>query len=411
MLKIISIATAAIVFAVGGIYLATELDSDKGFEILPFPATKTSRIQLPPQEAGERRRIVRYDVDGFTPLDASVEFQNGDTGLVVYRANGTVRQFYRYYPVDPRGATGAIASAQLKAFVVLDEIGRHWISDEQFRADGSLLRSGKRVESGDYLVIGRHEDGLSVSFQTVFKDNGVLKRQETFYQNGQSKLVLDVKSVIEKEQTTFYADGSLESKLTWLGPAEAGEYFYGDGLTLKMKFARYYHSDSMWTLRWPVKVEYFNPDGSLDHRRLFTHDYMEVELVVDGVEVLQRWKMLDIALAPESRLAIGNFRLESVRLAGVNGQKTLQYVIGADGSLEEHYRESAPSGGELRVIRYIGADGTVFKVEVRDSESKLVSESTGNGEKVVIPEGVKAAIAYVPPPVMPRAPEYVGGPH
>lgn len=366
-------------------------------EQVPFSGRPSLRVQLPPQGIGEEQRLVRYGPDGFTPMDARVYFANGETGLVVYREDGTVREFWRYYAAD------GSAVPRVKAHVSLDLVGRRWLADEQYREDGSLSRSGLRQDDGDYVVTGRFSDGLGVSYVTSYSLQGVLKSNRTFWENGNPRLELIVKSAIEKFQKTFYPDGSLESDLTWLGRMESGSYYHADGKTVRMTYERFYRSDSPYMVSWPVKADYFLEDGALSQRRLFEIGRMTAELTIGGQKVVQVWKTIDAGLPPEKRLLADNFSLLEIVVDGK------RFVIGDGGVIELHSNETR-EGVEFRVIRYLHPDGTVFKIEGRDPESKVVLLQPREGEHVDIPYGLMRPVSYQAPSVVPLPAEYVGGP-
>ncbi|MCA9802503.1 MAG: hypothetical protein KC777_11090 [Cyanobacteria bacterium HKST-UBA02] len=371
---------------------------DQHLEQVPFSNNPSLRVQLPPQGIGEEQRLVRYGPDGFTPIDARVYFANGETGLVLYRKDGTVSEFWRYY------AAGGSAVAPVKAHVRLDLVGRHWLADEQYRLDGSLARSGLRLDGGDYVVTGRFGDGVVVSYVTSYNLQGVLKSNKTFWENGNPRLELIVKSVIEKSQKTFYTDGSLESELAWLGQKESGSYFYADGKTLRMTYERFYRSDSSYMVSWPVKADYFLADGTLEQRRLFEYGRMTAEFNVAGHQVVQVWKTSNVGLPPDKRLLSENFRLLEVVVDGKQ-----RFVIG-DGDVVELHSKETREGVEFRVIRYLLPDGTVFKIEARDPESKVVLLQPAEGEHVDIPYDLMRPVSYQAPSVVPLPSEYVGGP-
>lgn len=101
-----------------------------------------------------------------------------------------------------------------------------------------------------------------------------------------------------------------------------------------------------------------------------------------------------------------------------HGRKNVRYLFPADSTssdsvMEEIYSGRESAKGPLRYyVTFIRRDGSIFKREVRDASSGVLStEYSGSGgsldsERILIPEEAMSMLDSCIPPFLPTSPEY-----
>ena len=114
-----------------------------------FPERLQERLLLPNSELREVRRTVRYADDNFTRVRAEVEFEDGTSGYLNFRPNGTISTYGIFYPVE---TVGSVSNPQLKMEAEFEDDGIHYRWEKHYFENGILRRSGVRLASGNYEV-------------------------------------------------------------------------------------------------------------------------------------------------------------------------------------------------------------------------------------------------------------------
>ena len=376
-----------------------------------FPQKLSERLNLPGY--GDPREVskVFYKADGFTPDHAEVSFRNGETGTVVFRPDFTVSEYRVFYADDTGGPV-------LKAFVAIDRDGKSVLEERRYREDGSLFAHGARLASGDYEIFHFAKDGITRNERHQYRQSGTLFAHDGYYPDGKVAFEKVIKNVIESKETRYYPDGKKSYEMAIYGNTVDGSTWYESGV-LKTRIKKYTSWENYSSLS-NVKVEYYKPDGVLEQERVFRYDGISVHLNIagGGSKVTQTWKMIDLKKEVEHRYDADNFRLDSISFDQFDGHKNVRYLFPADSTGSDYVMEEIYSGresakGPLRYyVSYVRKDGSIFKREVRNATSGVLStEYSGSGgsidsEKILIPDEAMSMLDSRSPPFLPTPPEY-----
>lgn len=251
-----------------------------------YPSKTEQRVELPRDGRDDEVRYVDYAKDGVTPVKARVEYRNGNTAHATYHDNGKVKEWREFYPASEDGTRQLRLHAELSP----DE---HYKSDELYRSDGSLARSGREVNREYYDANWFFEDGKTVSrhkqikldadktvyFDEQFRPTGTLLSQKRLYPDG--KLIL----------TNFAENGLPSTRWTTNKNYRYGslfEQFYPDGVKVRVK-AEY--------TPMIVSAEYLREDGSVEQARVTNRFYraLEVSLADKNNQITRKqiWRLTD----------------------------------------------------------------------------------------------------------------------
>lgn len=270
-----------------------------------FPELTQDRVFLPDEETGERQRESKFTSDGFIKLCDRVFFQDGSTGFVNYRPDGTASQFATFYPapedtasqvgtsVDPFKCDLKLADsaiAQIEGEYAED--GRHLLWEKQYFVDGTLRRSGNRIDEEHYAVTEYHSDGIKLAGEFVFDGEGDSLSEKTFYPNGNPKLlVTKIPEQYTTETTRFAEDGKKVSYVKAVNLNIIWETYQDDGETLAHRFEQKPHG-SQFSTSYHMYAWYYDEHGVLIHERKFDRYNMYVKVLdkEGNIVYAQHWR-------------------------------------------------------------------------------------------------------------------------
>jgi len=412
-----AVAGAALVAILGGAFLFLSPTPQAPVQVPPFMEKAGEEVILPPTDREEVQRKVLYGPDGFTRERLVVYFVNGETGVTIFHPDKSA-DVYRYHPsdveVDWKAPT--LTDRGMKSLVKFAPDTRSVISEKHWDVSGRVKRVGLRLPTGGYQVDGFFGDGIDISERSVYFAKGQLESRTTYWSNGNLKSTL--KQTIygsSSEWAGYWEDGKPRGFHKVSGNAENGEFYYQDGVTIRMKFVK----EMQWRYRTGhslVKVTYNNPDGSLAHTRQFEYNMMLVNMPPNGSTpaFMQKWKLLDPKRPVETRLNQDNFQLEFITMGNYDGLDSLEMFVDAEGKYVNRIKFIRKVNNvDERVTRYLRPDGTVEKEETQRGATRTERTFQGaDGGRFVTPPGAITTFPYEPPPAVPSdySYPYFGGP-
>lgn len=325
-----------------------------------YPSKTEQRVELPRDGREDEVRYVDYAKDGVTPVKARVEYRNGNTAYATYHDNGKVKEWREFYPASADGKR----QLRLHAELSVDE---HYKSDELYRADGSLARSGREVNREYYDANWFFEDGKTVSrhkqikldadktvyFDEQFRPTGTLLSQKRLYPDG--KLIL----------TSFAESGLPSTRWTTMKNYRYGslfEQFYPDGVKVRIK-AEY--------TPMVINAEYLREDGSVEQARVTNRFYRAVEVALadknNQITRKQTWRMTDDKGGKILR-----------QIADMHNGKARYISLHSDGRTPQQIETDG-------VVRSYRADGTL-EAEYNRRTNETRKFSPEDGMRVTLPE-------------------------
>lgn len=390
---------------------------------LGFPQRLPEVLSLPHRFPGEVSRQFNFSADRTTLLSAEIEFDDGGTGILLFRPDKTALEYTRFY-ARKADETG---EPRIRNLVRFAADGRTYLEEIRKDLDGMLTLSGKRDEDGKYTEIKFHP-GTTLAKQTrvytkpVYWANyeGVmttLLSDIRTWPNGQRQYAFFQKDINISETSAFDEIGHPVFHRSQRGVIESGFINWQETavnkLVYEVKRGETVPNEASY---WIVDTTNFNVDGSLNHHREFGHNYMQPTLTIPGFgTVTQRWLMKVSYLPPEKRLKQDNFFLGQITLPAYDGKVNVVYRFMLSGSYrlrEQTYDEIRPGVGKVSVRRKIRENGRIEHVAVFLGEVPLESFSFEDDEKaptVSVPEALTRAYAYETPFVPAPEPDWVHG--
>jgi len=415
-LALLAVLALALVLSLGSCQQGkptTEQISD-----LIFPQALSSRLEL---HAGELSRQVYYASDGTTKVSATIHYKGedgkspGKTAYVSYRTKGagfgTISHVKIFYPQIDSGP------APIAREIELDVDGKTFLTDNQYRTDGSLSHTG-RMSGGRYSSSDFQADGRSlVRYREFARDAGawIVAEERIYFPDGR---------VSESTQTTpdnglelnAYSD-TPEHQLVWHAAVNqyrtnaVTDYYAADGKTV---FERVTEEYSSYT------VEAFQ-DGKLVESRLLVRgfgsrqvDSMDVSIYgADGkLKFVQSWNRK----TPESDVSDDDqkvepldlfaFKLDMVRISNSAGETVSEISIADDGNVETISVLEVPDMHYPRVDTTFRADGTVEEVIAYNGVGNKIKDekhdASENLRQAVDPELLKPRPFHEPTQILPR---------
>lgn len=361
-------------------------------------------ILLPPNGREEILRRVLYGPDGFTRQRLVVYFRNGDTGVTIFHQDGSL-DVYRFHPSEKQidWKASALQTTGVKSLIKIGIDGRTLRAEQHWDDAGKLKKLGQRLPAGGYQTEAFYGDGSELAERSLFNARGVLESRFTYWENGNIRATLKITNSLVRESASFYPDGEKASVHTIEGNIERGEYYFEDGKTVRMKFSkeliwRYYSGYSV------VTAVYNNRDGSLSQTRTFELKSMTVVFANNGITpgFSQTWKMID-EKRTENKYAPENFRLELVSVSRFNGHDNVEFAVNKEGVVTEfRFTRKGANGNTEKVTRFLRADGTVEREEVKVGQNINAQNFTGDsGGRVVVPGVFLERGVYELPPATP----------
>jgi antitoxin component YwqK of YwqJK toxin-antitoxin module len=369
---------------------------------------------LPPASREEIQRRVQFAPDGFTRERLVVFFANGDVGVTVFNPDRSAIVFRFYPPGDGfNWKAAAFSEKGMKSRVERAADGKTVMAERHWYEDGTLKRLGQRLPAGGYQVTAFFGDGVTMSESTLFSNTGVLEIQSMYYQTGILKSVLKSKyNGLYKDWVSYFPDGKKSAFHIVEGNTERGEFYYEDGVTVRIKFMKELISRNFMGVS-VVTAVYNNADGTLNHTRIWDTNSMKVSYpAANGKPAFtQIWRYVDAKKA-QNRLAIDNFQLQSVSVARLDGIDNVDISLGKDQiPVEIRFVRKNDKGVEERITRKLRADGTVESESVASySGGRVERKFTGEeGGRVIVPADFFAPGSYEAPPSVPSEFSYYPG--
>ncbi|MDZ4837894.1 MAG: hypothetical protein SGJ27_29265 [Candidatus Melainabacteria bacterium] len=366
--------------------------------------------QLPPDSRKEILRRVQYAPDGFTKQRLVVYFTNGDTGVTLFYPDGSL-DVYRYHPskTEIDWKASKLSEKNLKVMLRIAQDGKSVKDERRWNADGRLVRIGLRLPSGGYQVQSFYADGKS-SENSLYSVSGILESQSTFWQNGNPKIVLKRPNPGTSDWTSYAENGK---KIGWHkveGSGERGEFFFEDGVSVRMRFSKEY-SWSYYSGSSSVSASYYDRSGALVQTRLYRSGSFDVTILKNGSTTgfVQKWRVIDTKRTVDA-FAADNVRLDTVVVTKFDGLENVQIGL-KDGKVTTVSGDrKLSSGGVESIMRTYRADGTLEKEQVRLTANPKERMFPGDsGGRVSVPDVYLAVPPFEAPPAVPSPSTWSGG--
>ncbi len=355
------------VFAIGTL-VYTSLPQDWS---VPFPGKTKVRVHAPPASVLEDIRYVTYpSKDSTTPEEEQIEYKSGVTGYIFYRPDGTIRETTEYWP-----AVEGSTQRQLKSGSLRTDDGAKFLSDKSFRKDGTRIREGSRLADGSYQIDFYFADGTRLERHQLVSADGKPLVEQVYSDTGALKGFTQVDATGKMTITTYFADGKTESVTTV--PSTYWEnitatYYYPDGVTIARKIE--------WT-SYQVAADYFRADGtkrlSYAESNYSTGSVVWVHYDANGKPVMKQTYRVETKMDPATGKPVKTYLLREVEEVNGAGKTTRKIDFAADGVTPSKVFIPKPAGsywgGTRKTFR---ADGTLEKVEERNSSDDVVSTKT-----------------------------------
>lgn len=369
----------------------------------PYPDHTKVRVNAPPASTGEDIRYITYkDKDSTVPEQVQIEYKSGVTGYIFYRVDGTIRETTEYYPA-PEGST----QRQLRSGSLRTEDGKAFLSDRGFRADGTLVREGRRLPDGSYDVQYYFANGVSLQRTLLLDAAGKLVMDKVFYEGGAIKSSSQRDSVGRTIATAYFADGKKESVITV--PANYYEnvdavYYFPDGVTMRLHVV--YNN-------YGYAADYFREDGTLrlsSTESLYSTQGQAYWMHYDakGKRSMRQSYRVEVKTDSAGK-TVKTYLLRTSEELDANGNVIREISFAADGATPNRVRIPATPGaywgGTIKTLR---PDGTIEKVEVRNSRDDVVSTHTytaAENKREAIPAHYLVRPNEPEPPTPPKKPE------
>lgn len=373
-----------------------------------FPERLQERLLLPNSELREVRRTVRYADDNFTRVRAEVEFEDGTSGYLNFRPNGTISTYGIFYPVE---TVGSVSNPQLKMEAEFEDDGIHYRWEKHYFENGILRRSGVRLASGNYEVNEYLEDGVQLAGNYVFDAKGEIYSDVEYYDNGVTKRLVKVDKANGTETTLFNEQGLKTSYHKVRYSEIVLETYRADGVTPDIRFEQK-SEGSQFSTSYYIYATYYKPDGSIDHERKFGRQYMHVIFRDDQGEVIyrQQYKAKNGGGAKLTSLEPDQWYLDGVMYGDWHDFNQPGFWFYEDGSFLRHVYPTDPSNpniGTMSVKSY-HPDGSLQSYRRPDpaNAGKWLQDNYKPGEKIepfdmTLIQGRHLPVPYVVPSWLP----------
>lgn len=331
---------------------------------LSLPKQSNDKVVLKPGGT-EQVRIVTTKPDGTS--EARIEYSDNRTAVTSYRADKTLAEVKIWYPAAKDSTV-----RQLQRHAVYDTDGKTYVSNVEYYPDGKLMRQGTNF--GGSVIFESYSfapDGKTVVRHQRFvkKDKWLATFDESIAANGAVISSLELKPDNSTVVTTFTDKGvkTSETKADALGSTVTTQFFYPDGITVYKLLERGPSTVTVTMKRFDgtnivkreinagsMTVAYFTEKGEPAFKQTFTVDKVQTP---DG-GTLKRYR-LTYAAETNAKDAV----LRSVYTAD-DGTTPKTVTI---------YHQPTGSG---RIEKTFAADGTLAKVEVYDSNGKVIATTT-----------------------------------
>lgn len=373
-----------------------------------FPERLQERLLLPNSELREVRRTVRYADDNFTKVRAEVEFEDGTSGYLNFRPNGTISTYGIFYPVE---TVGSVSNPQLKMEAEFEDDGIHYRWEKHYFENGILRRSGIRLASGNYEVNEYLEDGVQLAGNYVFDAKGEIYSDVEYYDNGVTKKLVKVDKANGTETTLFNEQGLKTSYHKVRYSEIVLETYRADGVTPDIRFEQK-SEGSQFSTSYYIYATYYKPDGSIDHERKFGRQYMHVIFRDDQGNVIyrQQYKAKNGGGAKLTSLEPDQWYLDGVMYGDQYDFGQPGFWFREDGSFERYVYPTDPSNpniGTMSVKSY-HPDGSLAEYRRPDpaNAGKWLRDEYKPGEKIepfdmTLIQGRQLPVPYVVPSWLP----------
>lgn len=437
VLVLCGLATVAALFTTIWPHLGNQgIDGNNGFgqqtswlSQEPFPPALSQKVFPIGLATNIASRQVQMDKDDRYQEYVFDTFSNGDKGTLFFNERGVLAEITMEY-----------AATKTKAWFRLGKDGATIM--EKRTTDlvtGALLEEGERGDDNRFVLRTYVPGATQIARIRTYESRGMIlngglgginliARDQSFYPNDQVEYLFVASDVLNSERFDYAKDGKATAYLKIMYRARLGWFFYPDGVTKRMAFERKnIMRDSVGY--WEVHTDYFDPEGVLEAKRVFTRSAMIVTVDLLGIgNVRQTWGMVLPHKAEAQRLVKDNFVLSFVELDSYNGLKDVRFTY-KDGVLTEFWYQtklatSEQVSGETPVADAVlvqvrltldPATGAVISKKVVDLKTQkelvnpeLVDVSTG---PIKAPAGLTQMLDYEPPPAVPFEPDYPQGEH
>lgn len=373
-----------------------------------FPERLQERLILPNAELREVRRTVTYSEDNFTMVKAEVEFEDGTSGYLNYRPDGTVSSYAVFYPYV---AAEVGDQPQLKMEAEFEDDGIRYRWEKHYFENGILRRSGVRLASGNYEVKEYLEDGVQLAGNYVFDANGEIYSDVEYYANGVTRKLVKVDKANGTETTLFNEQGLKTSYHKVRYSEIVLETYRADGVTPDVRFEQKSEGSQVSTSYY-IYATYYKPEGSVDHERKFGRHYMHVVFRDDQGNVVfrQQYKAKNGGGENLTSLEPDQWYLDGVMLGDQYDFGQPSFWFHEDGSFMRHVYPSDPSNpniGTMSVKSY-HPDGSLAEFRRPDpvNTGKWLRDEYKPGQKIDpfdmdLLQGRNLPVPYVVPSWLP----------
>lgn len=385
----------------------------------PFPKRLAERI-FPFGTPGDIAvRNIQMDKQGRYPEFIFDTFKNGDKGVLRLHSRGTlaevtVDQTSKGIRVWYRLALDGVTilekrTVDLKTDALIDEgermEDRRFILREYFAGTTDFKRV--RIFEPRAYILRNGMAGVDMTREDV-----------GYWPNKKIQYEFTAQDSITSQRHSYTIEGVPESYLKVEYRYRKGWFFYPDGVTKRMVFERL-KIERNSTGFWEVHTDYYNPDGTLDTRRIFTRDAMITTVDVPGFgTVKQTWAMINSSKDQDSRLLPDNFIIRAIELDQFQKVTNVRFDFQGGVLKELWFQTKLSTGEQVKVFQTLDVKtGRVLSERVVDASTG--KEIKGGGmvlvlnkpsEPIRIPdERLLAMLKYQPPPVVALEPDYDWG--
>lgn len=355
-------------------------------------------VVLKPHKAGEEVRFVTYGSDGKTVKETRIEYVNGNTAMLHYRGDGTLRERIEHYPADKKG------NRALRATTLYDVDGKTVVYDRTLYRDGlTTERTATLIGKERYELNQFQKDGKTLVHRRLV-EKGKLKQDKEFRLDGTLAKLMH-KDVAGVTTVTEFKEDGLTRVMTTTTPdspysAVKRHIFAADGsVSMEIEYTSY-----------DITVSYLKR-GTIVQKRRFSGSGWEVTVYdTNGNKLFaQKWSG---EIKDKNWLDMEKPVLTEVEEFKPNGDVARRITFYPDGKTPKMVKEPAPGNYAAGTYRYFREDGTLEKEEVKESWNKITSEKTfeqkDDVKEVIPPDFFKPQPLSKPPVLskMPIEPDY-----
>ncbi len=298
-----------------------------------------------------------YD-DAGKHLRSALEYEDGATEDVFYRANGTKdwsRDFY---------AAAGSERAILRSNAWFAADGKTYIKHDVYHKDGSIERQGRLLADGKYEQTYFCADGKTIQRQQLFgSTRNFLSEKAIFCETGKAIRSVEDGEYGSKILTLFREDGSIASKQTMHDGSEYGPFYTGDSFDKDGKIVLHFEHGPFQKEVQTLK------DGKPDMKWLDVTYYTYKREISRLNPADPKKKVWTQTIMPGEKYSLDNGKLSVITEYDGEGKVTRVIEMNENGSKPARIIVST-ADDKKKLVHYLGDDGKIVKTMLRDDKDK-----------------------------------------